>query len=201
MPFGCFWIWHSSRAGDACHPPRPGCPRHSLDATSKCTPPVNQQRNIWTFLCKLLSRSVDKERLGWTSRRLTMWANLKICFDHFNVFWAVQMTLLSITIHAGCSSKWGWQWNGTGGGWNRGDWFCGGRERGGGEERRLRRRMKERDQKPTVLSTNSECIIQLVRKFKLRLESKSNFNEVKIIHQSWSIMTKICRILTTLIAI
>ena len=32
-------------------------------------------------------------------------------------------------------------------------------------------------------------------------QSKSNFNEVKIIHQSWSIMTKICRILTTLIAI
>ena len=40
MPFDVFDFDIFSRAGDARHPPRPGCPRHSLDATGKCTPPV-----------------------------------------------------------------------------------------------------------------------------------------------------------------
>ena len=41
-------------------------------------------------------------------------------------------------------------------------------------ERRRRKRTEKRkigggDQKPTVLSSNSECIIQLIRKFKLKI--------------------------------
>ena len=56
------------------------------------------------------------------------------------------------------------------------------RRRGRRRRKRTEKKIGERDQKPTVLSTNSERFVQLISKFKLKIEEQVKLKEVKIIH-------------------
>ena len=130
-------------------------------------------------------RFADRERPDLTSRRLTMWVlSHQVTTDFMLIIWILNL---------GRSSKWGWQWNRTGGGWNRGDRFCG-RERGGGEEGGLRRWLEEtKNPKSYQRTVNVLYNVQPSRMVESHLVRK----EVKTIHWTWPVKIKMLRASST----
>ena len=134
------------------------------------------------------SRFVDRERLDWTSRRLTMWEDFKI-WPSFNALCTRRMLgQMRLTV--------GRNWRRTKSRrsvlWRR--------RRG----RRRRKRTEQRRRRPNAHSLINEQWMyppadQNVYTF--RLESKSTCNWSEINPPTWLIMTKNCWASTTIMAI